>query len=178
MRIRLTSPDQQIAMACAALEKAHSGHGNECINALAVNWIKVPYSLGPWPVRNPAKKGHQEGPYDTPAFRLLCQPEGRLVFASAALSQTPRWQEGGIQSAHAAVDALAKQVGTRALTGLNLKMRGKMDFAGFNAAYKAFYGTSENLNLVARSTVQVAGLASPNFLAEIEAVAAKAPSSK
>lgn len=58
------------------------------------------------------------------------------------------------------------------------KMGGKMDFAGFNAGYKEFFGTSENPNLVARSTVQVAGLASPNFLVEIEAVAAKAPSLK
>lgn len=58
------------------------------------------------------------------------------------------------------------------------KMGGKMDFAGFNAGYKEFFGTSENPNLVARSTVQVAGLASPNFLVEIEAVAAKARSLK
>ena len=58
------------------------------------------------------------------------------------------------------------------------KIGGKMDFAGFNAGYNEFFGTSENPNLVARSTVQVAGLASPNFLVEIEAVAAKAPSLK
>ena len=58
------------------------------------------------------------------------------------------------------------------------KIGGKMDFAGFNAGYNEFFGTSENPNLVARSTVQVAGLASPNFLVEIEAVAAKARSLK
>jgi 2-iminobutanoate/2-iminopropanoate deaminase len=52
---------------------------------------------------------------------------------------------------------------------------GKMDFAGFNAGYRAFFGTAENPNLVARSTVQVAGLAGPYFLIEIEAIAAKAP---
>jgi 2-iminobutanoate/2-iminopropanoate deaminase len=52
---------------------------------------------------------------------------------------------------------------------------GKMDFAGFNAGYREFFGTAENPNLVARSTVEVAGLASPNFLIEIEAIAAKAP---
>nr|WP_310523095.1 RidA family protein [Polymorphobacter sp.] len=54
-------------------------------------------------------------------------------------------------------------------------MDGKMDFAGFNAGYKEFFGTPENPNLVARSTVQVAALAGPNFLIEIEATAAKAP---
>jgi enamine deaminase RidA (YjgF/YER057c/UK114 family) len=53
------------------------------------------------------------------------------------------------------------------------KLGGKMDFMGFNAGYKEFFGTKENPNLVARSTVQVAGLAGPNFLIEIEAVAAR-----
>lgn len=54
------------------------------------------------------------------------------------------------------------------------KMNGKMDFAGFNDGYKMFFGTPENPNVVARSTVQVAALAGPNFLIEIEATAAKA----
>jgi enamine deaminase RidA (YjgF/YER057c/UK114 family) len=58
------------------------------------------------------------------------------------------------------------------------KLGGKMDFAGFNAGYKEFFGTPENPNLVARSTVQVAALAGPNFLIEIEAIAAKAPKGK
>jgi monoamine oxidase len=106
----------QIATARAAIEKTHPGHGTDCINPLAVNWIKVPYSLGPWPNWNPELKGPQEARNDTPAFRLLCQPDGRVFFASAALSQTPGWQEGGIQSAHAVVAALAQQVAARALT--------------------------------------------------------------
>ncbi len=54
------------------------------------------------------------------------------------------------------------------------EMNGKMDFAGFNAGYREFFGTAENPNKVARSTVQVAGLAGPNFLIEIEVTAAKA----
>jgi 2-iminobutanoate/2-iminopropanoate deaminase len=58
------------------------------------------------------------------------------------------------------------------------KLGGKMDFAGFNAGYREFFGTAENPNLVARSTVQVAGLVSPNFLIEIEAIAAKVPMTK
>ncbi len=53
------------------------------------------------------------------------------------------------------------------------KLGGKMDFAGFNDGYKQFFGTAENPNLVARSTVQVAALAGPYFLVEIEATAAK-----
>ncbi|WP_156679117.1 RidA family protein [Sphingomonas profundi] len=53
------------------------------------------------------------------------------------------------------------------------KMSGKMDFAGFNDGFKMFFGTADNPNTVARSTVQVAALAGPNFLIEIEAIAAK-----
>lgn len=52
-------------------------------------------------------------------------------------------------------------------------MDGKMDFAGFNAGYREFFGTPANPNLVARSTVQVAALAGPYFLIEIEATAAR-----
>ncbi|MES3152908.1 RidA family protein [Sphingomonas faeni] len=53
------------------------------------------------------------------------------------------------------------------------KLGGKMDFAGMNDAFKMFFGTADNPNTVARSTVQVAALAGPAFLVEIEATAAK-----
>ena len=50
---------------------------------------------------------------------------------------------------------------------------GKMDFAGMNEGFKTFFGTTDNLTTVARSTVQVAALAGPAYLVEIEATAAK-----
>lgn len=50
---------------------------------------------------------------------------------------------------------------------------GKMDFAGMNEGFKQFFGTKENPTTVARSTIQVAALAGPMFLVEIEATAAK-----
>jgi 2-iminobutanoate/2-iminopropanoate deaminase len=50
---------------------------------------------------------------------------------------------------------------------------GKMDFAGMNEGFKQFFGTPENPNTVARSAFQVAALAGPNFLVEIEVIAAK-----
>ena len=43
-----------------------------------------------------------------------------------------------------------------------------MDFDGFMAAYTQFFGTKEQPNLPARSTVQVAGLAQPGVMVEIE----------
>ena len=52
---------------------------------------------------------------------------------------------------------------------------GKMDFAGVNEGFKQFFGNADNPATVARSAFQVAGLAGPNFLVEIEVIAAKAP---
>jgi enamine deaminase RidA (YjgF/YER057c/UK114 family) len=51
---------------------------------------------------------------------------------------------------------------------------GKMDFAGMNEGFTQYFGTAENPNTVARSAFQVAALAGPAFLVEIEATAAKA----
>ena len=55
------------------------------------------------------------------------------------------------------------------------KLGGKLDFQGFNAAYSQYFGTAQQPSKVARSVVQVAALANPAFLVEIEATAAKAP---
>jgi enamine deaminase RidA (YjgF/YER057c/UK114 family) len=50
---------------------------------------------------------------------------------------------------------------------------GKLDFAGLQAAYTKHFGTADQPNKPARSAVQVAALAGPGFLVEIEATAAK-----
>jgi monoamine oxidase len=111
---------EQIAFSRGAVDRLHPGHGVDLVNGLAVNWHKVPYSLGPWPDWNAGSaNGRQEGHIDTPAFRLLQKPDGRVYFASAALSQTPGWQEGGIQSAHAQVIALAQRVAVHAISRPN-----------------------------------------------------------
>jgi enamine deaminase RidA (YjgF/YER057c/UK114 family) len=50
---------------------------------------------------------------------------------------------------------------------------GKMDFAGFMEGYRQFYGTAEQPNLPARSALQVAALANPGYLVEIEVTAVR-----
>jgi enamine deaminase RidA (YjgF/YER057c/UK114 family) len=50
---------------------------------------------------------------------------------------------------------------------------GKLDFPGMMAAYSRFFGTKEQPNKPARSTVQVAALVAPWALVEIEVIAAK-----
>jgi len=54
---------------------------------------------------------------------------------------------------------------------------GKMDFASMMAAYKRHYGTPDQPNRPARTTVQVVSLAGPGALVEIEVVAARKPAS-
>ena len=53
------------------------------------------------------------------------------------------------------------------------KKDGKMDFVGFMAGYSQFFGTKEQPNKPARSAMQVAALAAPGSLIEIEVVAVK-----
>ena len=50
---------------------------------------------------------------------------------------------------------------------------GKMDFAAMNAGYLQFFGSKEQPNKPARSTVQVVALAAPGALVEIEAIAVR-----
>jgi enamine deaminase RidA (YjgF/YER057c/UK114 family) len=50
---------------------------------------------------------------------------------------------------------------------------GKIDFAGLQAAYTKYFGTADQPNKPSRAAFQVAGLAGPGFLVEIEATAAK-----
>lgn len=52
-------------------------------------------------------------------------------------------------------------------------MGNKLDFAGMNTAYSKFFGTPEQPNKPARSTVQVAALVAAGALVEIEVQAAR-----
>ncbi|MDI1296352.1 MAG: RidA family protein [bacterium] len=55
------------------------------------------------------------------------------------------------------------------------KLGGKMDRDGMTKSYKQFFGTPDQPNLPTRSAFQSAGLARPQQLVEIEAIAAQAP---
>ena len=50
---------------------------------------------------------------------------------------------------------------------------GHMDFQGFMDAYTQYFGTPEQPNLPARSAVQVAGLAQPGMMVEVEVILAR-----
>jgi enamine deaminase RidA (YjgF/YER057c/UK114 family) len=48
-----------------------------------------------------------------------------------------------------------------------------MDFAGMMAGYTQFFGTAEQPNKPARSAMQVAALAVPGIMVEIEVIAVR-----
>jgi enamine deaminase RidA (YjgF/YER057c/UK114 family) len=50
---------------------------------------------------------------------------------------------------------------------------GKMDFAGMQEAYRTYFGTADQPNVPARSTMQVASLVNPAYLVEIEVTAVR-----
>jgi enamine deaminase RidA (YjgF/YER057c/UK114 family) len=55
----------------------------------------------------------------------------------------------------------------------DLTKQGRMDFAGFMSGYMQFFGTAQQPLLPTRSVFQVAGLANPGFLVEIEVTAVR-----
>lgn len=93
---------EQIAMARAAVERLHPGNGAQLSKALAVNWSKVPYNVGAWSTWG--------GGASSPDFMLLNQPDGRVYFTGAHLSQMPAWQEGAALAALRTVEMLASRV--------------------------------------------------------------------
>jgi enamine deaminase RidA (YjgF/YER057c/UK114 family) len=56
--------------------------------------------------------------------------------------------------------------------------QGHMDFQGFMDAYTQFFGTPQQPNLPARSAFQVAALAQPGMLVEVEVILARPPAKK
>ena len=53
------------------------------------------------------------------------------------------------------------------------ELNGAMDFDGFMNAYRKYFGSENQPNLPARSAFQVAGLAAPGMLVEVEVVLAR-----
>jgi monoamine oxidase len=100
---------KQVEMARNAIDKLHPGHGADLSAGVAVDWNKIPYNLGPWIHWTNSSS-------DTNAYRLLNQPEGRIYFSGAHLSQLPSWQEGAVLAAHRTIGLITSRVGATAST--------------------------------------------------------------
>jgi monoamine oxidase len=73
---------RQIDMARNAIDKLHTGRGVDLSAPVAVDWSKIPYNLGPW-------IQWTDSGSEPAAYRLLNQPQGRVYFTGAHLSQLP-----------------------------------------------------------------------------------------
>lgn len=100
--------EEQIAIARSVVGRVHPGHEGDLTAPVVVNWSKIPFNLGPWPAWE--GQGGQEGHLDSPAYRLLNEPHGRVYFSGAHLSQMPGWQEGAVLSAHRTLGLIASRV--------------------------------------------------------------------
>ena len=135
---------------------------------------------------------HRIGPGQSPiSTSVSVQPGGRLVYVSGTVPDVvdPAAPEGSVarygDTAAQTRSVLRKVEKALAEQGLGLgdvvMMRvflvapagQRMDFTGMMTAYREFFGTKQQPNKPARSTMQVAGLVDPGWLVEIEVTAAK-----
>ncbi|NGY06721.1 RidA family protein [Solimonas terrae] len=134
------------------------------------------------------------GAGDFPIAKAVEVPAGKnLVFLSGALAPVVN-DKAPKDSQEAYGDTQAQTMGALRVIEANLKSMGltmgdvvkmtvfmagdpkkggKLDFEGLMAAYTQFFGTADQPNLPARSAVQVAALVRPQYLVEIEVIAAR-----
>jgi len=105
---------------------------------------------------------------------LSGMPDPDLSKASAKDTKTQTI--GAIQAIQKALAAQKLTLGDVVMMHVYLAAdpaTGKMDFAGFMGGYTQFFGTKDQPNKPARSAMQVAALAAPGMLVEIEVIAVK-----
>jgi enamine deaminase RidA (YjgF/YER057c/UK114 family) len=106
---------------------------------------------------------------------------GDVLYLSGQLPDVKGSTQAQAESTFVKIQTLLKEQGLgmgdvvmmRVYMASDPAMDNKLDFAGMNAAYSKFFGTVEQPNKPARSTVQVAALVSAGALVEIEVQAAR-----
>ena len=91
--------DKQPAFAIDAIEQMYPGHGKELVNAVTVNWGKIPYNMG--------NKAYFR-PDEQPLYEAMNKADGPFYYAGDYLTHTG-WQEGAIRSAWRAASAIDKR---------------------------------------------------------------------
>jgi enamine deaminase RidA (YjgF/YER057c/UK114 family) len=131
---------------------------------------------------------------DSPIARLVTVPPGATTYylsGMVAPVANPNAPKGSLESfgdtktqTIGAIGEIKKALAEQDLTLGDVVMMhvylvgdpakdGKMDFAGMMEGYTQFFGTKEQPNKPARSTVKVSALISPGYLVEIEVIAAR-----
>ncbi len=125
------------------------------------------------------------GPPASPISRGAILPAGSEIFFVSGIPGSAATGDTAAQTAEVLgkLGEVLKSQGYDYKDVVNMKVYlvgdpakgGAMDFAGMNGAFKKVFGTEAVPTKPSRVTVQVAGLAAPGSLVEIELTAAKAP---
>lgn len=83
------------AIAVRAVERLHPGRSRELTRSLTVGWTQTPFAEGTAADWTPAQRSTE--------YAVLCQGDGRILFAGEHLSYLQAWIEGAVLSAHEAV---------------------------------------------------------------------------
>ncbi|EPN42141.1 FAD-dependent oxidoreductase, partial [Pseudomonas syringae] len=164
--------DAQYATSREAVELLHPGYSHHLRNPLAVSWEQIPYSEGPWLQR-------EHFPADASA--LLEAPHGRDPYAPAGTPAAYGNTEVQTVSVFNKLRRILQQqdldlgdiVQLRVFLVGAEETGGKLDFAGLQAGYTQFFGTTEQPLKPALTALQVVALPLPGALIEVEAVAAR-----
>ncbi len=150
----------RIALAAAALLLATASVPGQSVTRIPLpNGATFPISQGVWAGNTLYLSG-------------MLDPNAGKGPATGTKTQTI----GAIESIQKALSAQKLTLGDVVVMHVYLAAEpasGNMDFAGFMAGYTQFFGTKDQPNKPARSAMQVAGLALPGALVEIEVIAVK-----
>lgn len=140
-----------------------------------------------------AEAPKRTGPPDSPISASVEVPAGsRLIYVSGQVPEVanPAAAQGTVErfgdtetqtrSVIRKIDGVLKRQGLTLGDVVMMRVflvappgQPRMDFAGMMRGYSASFGTPEQPNKPARSTMQVGGLVDPGWLVEIEVTAAK-----
>ena len=121
---------------------------------------------------------------EVPAGSRLVYVSGTVpdpVDSAAPAGSVQRYGDTAVQT-RSILGKIRTQLGRHGLTLRDVVMmrvflvappgQARMDFAGMMSAYREFFGTGQQPNRPARSTMQVSALVDPGWLVEIEVTAA------
>ena len=90
---------EQLELSRGAVEALHPGRSHELEKPMAIEWAKVPYSLG---------LGARYATDQDANYGILSEPDGPFYFAGEHLSHVGAWQEGAMLSARRAINMIDK----------------------------------------------------------------------
>lgn len=152
----------KLALAAALVTAAAAAHAQVTVTHLQTD--KSPIASAVWAGDTLYLSGQLASPIDAKAEKLEYGDTERQAFSVFTKIQALLRQQG--------LDMKDVVKMTVFLAG-DPNNGGKLDFAGLQASYTKFFGTKDQPNKPARSAVQVAALAAPWALLEVEVIAVK-----